>query len=263
MNIIDFHTHAFPDKIAGRAISELQKEGTFTAVLDGTLAGLIESMDNAGISASVIAMIATKPDQFGSILKWSKEILSDRIIPFPSIHPDDPQAVGHIRQIAEEGFKGVKLHPYYQDFIINEDKMLPIYDAIANNNLILLAHTGFDCAFPRIRVCDPVKIIDIVNKFPALKLVCSHLGAWEDWNEVQKFMLGKPIYMEVSFAQGYLEPEIIKKYLLNHPKEYLLFGTDSPWASQTEAVEFIRSLNLNSDFEEHIFYKNARDLLNI
>lgn len=263
MNIIDFHTHAFPDKIAGHAIKELEKEGTFTAVLNGTLGDLLKSMDKAGICASVIAMIATKPEQFAPILKWSEDIRSDRIIPFPSIHPDDPEALEHIQLIARKGFKGIKLHPYYQGFVFNEPKMFPIYEQIQKSGLIFLAHTGFDCAFDRVRICDPVKIYDIMEKFPGLKLVCSHLGAWEDWEEAEKYLIGKPVYMELSFSNGYLDPLKIKSLVLNHPKQYLLFGTDSPWADQLLETEALRKLELGSDLEELIFYSNARNLLNI
>ena len=85
--VTDFHAHAFPDFLAERAISHLEGMGDTGAFLDGTVAALIASMDKAAISRSVICSIATEPRQFESIMKWSKEISSSRITPFPSIHP--------------------------------------------------------------------------------------------------------------------------------------------------------------------------------
>ena len=55
-------------------------------------------MDKANIDKTVICSIATKPTQFEDILKWSKSIYSDRIIPLPSIHPDNNNLKEKIEQ---------------------------------------------------------------------------------------------------------------------------------------------------------------------
>jgi predicted TIM-barrel fold metal-dependent hydrolase len=110
--IIDFHAHAFPDQVATSAIPYLEEEGDVKANHDGRISSLLAIMDREGVDKSVICCIATRPSQFEAIVSWSKQISSDRIIPFPSFHPDDPQAVEHISQIKEQGFKGIKMHPY-------------------------------------------------------------------------------------------------------------------------------------------------------
>jgi hypothetical protein len=67
--ITDFHTHAFPDALATRAIRALEAEtDRVKARLDGRISSLLRSMDYAGIRRSVICSIATKPEQFDSIL---------------------------------------------------------------------------------------------------------------------------------------------------------------------------------------------------
>ncbi len=263
MNIIDFHTHAFPDKIAKKAMDALKAGADWKPALNGTINDLLKSMNEAGITNSVIASIATKGDQFEPILKWSKKIRSEQIIPFLSVKPDDQNSLKNINLAKKEGFKGIKLHPYYQQFTLDDEIMFPIYDEISKNDLILLSHTGFDCAFPKDRICDPVKILRITKMFPELKFVASHLGAWEDWDEVEKYLIGKPIFIELSFAYGFLEPDRIKSFILRHPKEYILFGTDSPWADQKQAVQFIKTLHLGTDLEERVFSKNAKKLLSL
>ena len=177
MRIIDVHTHAFPDKVAANAIPRLEKEGNIRANLDGTLSGLLRSMDEAGIEKSVVASIATKPEQFNNIAEWSADIASEKIVPFPSVHPDDPNVEEHLEELAARAFRGVKLHPYYQKFSINEKRMFPIYKKIAEIGLVLLLHTGFDIAFPKDRIADPEKTVDIVERVPDLQLITSHFGA--------------------------------------------------------------------------------------
>ena len=52
--LIDFHTHAFPDALAPRAMSSLGERVDFTPTSDGTVSGLIKSMDEDGVDISVV-----------------------------------------------------------------------------------------------------------------------------------------------------------------------------------------------------------------
>ncbi len=259
--IIDFHTHAFPDDLSDRVIKMLEDEGGVKAHLDGKVSSLLSSMDTCGIEKSVICNIATKPSQFEPILQWCKKVRSERIIPFPSFHPYDPEFKDRIDEIKSEGFQGIKFHPYYQNFTIDEEILFPVYEKICNENLILVMHTGFDFAFQRIKIADPEKIITVLKKFPPLKLVTTHLGAWEQWKEVEQFLLGKQIYMEISFSLEFLD-DIVRKIILNHPPEYILFGTDSPWTDQQKTLSLLRGLQLGKEKEELILWENAINLLN-
>lgn len=52
--IIDFHTHIFPDEIAGKTLEKLRKMGGISPFTDGTLNGLKASMKAAGVDISLI-----------------------------------------------------------------------------------------------------------------------------------------------------------------------------------------------------------------
>ena len=259
--IIDFHTHAFPDNLAEKAIKTLEEEGGIKAHLNGKISSLISSMDTCSIEKSIVCSIATKPSQFDSILKWSREIKSDRIIPFPSFHPQDSEFAERISQIKNEGFKGIKFHPYYQNFTIDEEYLFPIYEKICREVLLLVMHTGFDFAFPFIRKADPQRIVKIKEEFPELKLVTTHLGSWQDWENVEKFIVGKRIYMEISFSLEFLKENIVKRIIVNHPEGYVLFGTDSPWTDQKQSLDLLRKLQLGEEKEKRILRDNAVKLL--
>jgi predicted TIM-barrel fold metal-dependent hydrolase len=260
--ITDIHTHAFPDALADRAMEVLTAAAPgVTAHLDGKVSSLIRSMDRAGIGRSVICSIATRPAQFEPIFAWSREIRSDRILPFPSVHPDDPLIVDRIGEIRDAGFRGIKMHPYYQDFSLDEDRLLPFYTAVSSAGLVLVMHTGFDIAFPQTRIADPEKILAVVERFPGLTFVATHLGAWHLWDDVRKYLLGKPIYMEISYSLQYLSPEDAREMILAHPEDYVLFGSDSPWEDQAKALERLRRLDLGSRREEKILTTNADRIL--
>jgi len=259
--IIDFHAHAFPDAIAARAISQLEHGGGVKAFLDGTVSSLLGSMDTAGIRTSVICSIATKPEQFDPILKWSKAIASPRIVPLPSIHPRAPDAVGQAHRVAEAGLLGIKLHPYYQDFDVDDEALFPLYRALDQLGLFVVCHTGFDFAFSRQHKADPVRILRVLDRVPSLRFITTHMGAWDDWDEVEKYLLGKPIAMDVSLSVDMLGRERARAMLSAHPADCILFGSDSPWSSQADTLGLLRALDLGAEREQRLLGKNAEALL--
>lgn len=263
---IDFHTHAFPDALAERAMNALLEEGRkmfdVKAYLDGKISSLISSMDRNNIEKSVVCSIATKPSQFASIISWSKSVMSDRILPFPSFHPYDGGFAGHISRIRDEGFKGIKFHPYYQDFLIDDERIYPVYEKIAESNLLVVMHTGFDLAYERKRIADPVRIARVLEDFPGLRLVTTHFGAWEDWDNVERLLIGKEVYMEISYSLEFLDRQRARDMISRHPAHCVLFGTDSPWTDQGSTLSLLKDLQLGQDLEERILRGNAERLLN-
>jgi len=259
--IIDFHAHAFPDALAVRAISQLEHGGGVKAFLDGRVSSLLASMDGAGICTSVVCSIATKPEQFDPILKWSQAVASPRIVPLPSIHPKDSDPVGQAHRVAKAGLRGIKLHPYYQDFNVDDEALFPLYRALDKLGLFVVCHTGFDFAFPRDRRADPLRILRVLDRVPSLRFITTHMGAWDDWDEVEKHLLGKPITMDISLSIELLGQERARAMLSAHPADRILFGTDSPWSSQSESLRMVRSLELDKEREQRLLSKNAEALL--
>ncbi|MFA5554490.1 MAG: TatD family hydrolase [Phycisphaerae bacterium] len=260
--IIDFHVHAFPDALAPRAMKKLIDEAPgVKAYLDGTIGQLLDSMDKSGIEKAVLCCIATRPGQFDTILNWCRKIRSERIYPFPSIHPQDENHREKLSVISAEGFRGVKFHPYYQDFQLDDGVMMDIYDRAAELGLMVVVHTGYDIAFEYDRRGDSDKILKVLKAYPELKLITTHLGAWKQWDEVEEKLIGLPIYMEISFALDELEPQKVRDMLMKHPDDYILFGTDSPWTDQHNTLNLLKSLDLPAERLSKILHINAEKLL--
>jgi uncharacterized protein len=260
--IIDFHAHAFPDAVADAAMAKLRAEvPQVPCYLDGKLGSLLRSMDEAGVAASVLCCIATRQGQYESILNWCGQIRSPRVIPFPSVHPADPKAVERVGQIAAEGFQGIKMHPYYQEYILDEPRMMPLYERMCREGLILVVHTGYDIAFERIDRGGPDRILRVVELFPDLKLVTTHLGAWEQWERVAEVLIGRKVFMDVSYAMDFVGVEKARDLIARHPAEYVLFGTDSPWDDQQRCIRMVREMRLGAERESLLLGGNARRLL--
>ena len=264
MGAVDFHAHAFPDNLAERAVSRIASLAGAKPVLDGKVSTLRASMDSARIERSVVLSIATKPGQYDSILAWSKTIASARIVPFLSIHHSEPDAPRKIREAASQGFKGFKFHPYYQDFDLDAEAMLPIYEALEERDLICVSHTGFDYSFPFIRKADPPRILNVLRRFPRLKFVATHLGGWKDWDLVAEILPGWPgagLWIDTSFSLEFMAAEKARALILAFPGKRILFGSDSPWADQAASLGSFRGLGLDPELERLILQENASRLL--
>lgn len=242
--ITDFHAHAFPDKLAEHAITELeglQGEGKEGAYLDGTVDGLLRSMDEAGIDRSVICSIATAPGQVQPIVEWSCDIASGRIIPFGSLHPamDDPEKAA--QDMVAKGLAGVKFHPQYQGFDLGHRSTWHLFEAIEPLPLICFLHCGLDFAFPEDdERAHPEKVLSLHEQFPEIPLVAGHMGGWKRWESVLKHLAGTDIYLETSFAFGYIPTVVLNEIINVHSIDRILLGSDSPWQDQGETLERVR-----------------------
>ncbi len=262
MKIVDVHTHCFPDFLAERAMDALCSSSDIKAYHNGTLNGLIKSMDNAGITKSVIQSIATRPSQTENILDWSLEIKSDRIEPFISIHPEYKEYDTILKKARDNGLIGVKVHPHYQSFMINDEKYFYLYEAYCKYNFIVLFHAGADIAFPGYDNASVARLINVLDRFPQMRLILAHYGAYREWDEVYEKIAGRDVYIETSFILEERGEDMFLKILKKHPKDKILFGTDSPWLEQKNAVKLVEESDIDKDLKEKVFYKNYSMLLN-
>lgn len=261
--LIDTHTHAFPGFLAAKALGFLAEKSGTEPRRDGTVESLAASMDAAGIEASVVCSIATEPRQFEGILAWSKQIASSRIIPFPSIHPASSEAADEIDRIAAGGFRGIKMHPEYQEFHIDDDTLAPVYERLESRGLIVLFHAGYDIGFPDSDRSSPARIAAVQGSFPGLRVIASHLGGYRRWEEALEHLVGSGVYLDTSYVMGHIPDGLLGNILLGHREDRLLFGSDTPWMGQKESIAWIRSLQLPPRREELLLGLNAAGLLAI
>ena len=264
LKVIDFHTHVFPDEIAQRALQALSEHsGPYKPCTDGTLKGLLKSMDRAGIGLSVVASIATKPGQAWPILEFSKRIKSSRIYPLVSFHPKNSldEVKGLIAEARHAGIKGVKLHPMYQGFSIDSEDMFPYYEILIKEGFFVVFHTGYDIAFPGNLQASVDRVARLAETFKELEIVTTHTGGWRQWEMLSLLTGFENIYTDISMTVTETGKERFSELLKGFPPERIFFGTDSPWTDQREMVNIINEINLTSELKEAILYKNALNFL--
>ncbi len=269
--IIDFHTHAFPEKIASRTIDALISnvaricDYPMTNHTDGTARGLLEVERRAGIELSVVLPIVTNPKQTETVNRVAKETNeADRgLYSFGSLHPADTQALAWVDRLAEDGFKGIKLHPEFQGFYADSDEAVEIYRRAAKYGMTVVLHAGRDIGYPPPEKTTPDMLLRVIDRVPDLCLVAAHLGGWRMWDEVAKKLVGTPIYFDTAFISDFIDRQLARDIISAHGADRVLFGSDAPWEDPARTLEFLRTLELGIDDMKKICGKNAARLLGI
>ena len=259
--IIDFHTHAFPDALAMRTIEKLSKNSGFVPAGNGTVAGTLKSMRECGIDKSVICNIATNAKQTRNVNRFA--VLANKhpeLISFGSVHPESDYD-SELDFLKESGVSGIKLHPDYQQFFINDPKVIPLYEAILKRGFILIFHTGKDVGVGEPTHAAPDRLYEVLPMFRGENVVFAHMGGFLMWKEAE-ILLGEDIYLDTSGCPRLLAPEKITDMILRHNPKKILFATDYPWEDPKTGLEYIRSLPLADEVKHGILGENARILLN-
>lgn len=280
--IIDFHTHTFPEKIAEKALNNLSNTSRAVPYTDGTVTDRLNSMKKAEINISVNLAVATKASQVEGInniaIESANDDTSKNIIEFGSMHIEYENVKEELKRLSDNGVKGIKIHPaFYQKDIIDSRIKNIIYEAQALD-LIVITHAGWDIGFPEANYIPVKSLLEIDKEIAPKKMVLAHMGGWNDWDTVESDLAGSDYYFDTSFSIGKINarpdpPAPMRSYNMNdedfvrlcrkHGIEKILFGTDSPWADQSEYVEKIKTLDFTDEEREMIFHKNAEKLLNI
>ena len=264
--IIDFHTHAFPDKIAERAIESLQKKINVKPNTNGTIYDLTDRMKQWNIQYSVICNIATNPAQTFNVNNFAINVQNTvpSVFSLGSVHPEFENIEGEILRLKENGIKGIKIHPDYMGHDIDENCFTVIFDICSELDMFVVTHAGFDVCSPNHIHATPDMILRVINNHPKLKLIAAHFGANMMFDEVCEKLCGKNLWIDTSLA--YIEnvdPKSLEKILRSHDPDRILYGSDCPWCPPDENVKFIENFDLSSNLYEKIFEKNARILLGI
>lgn len=261
--IIDFHTHMFPDKIARGTLEFLEKACKTKPYTDGTCRGLLASADHADVDICVALPVVTKPSQFSSVNEFASGYQEGKIISFGGIHPETDDYKAQLRQIRDMGFKGIKLHPDYQDMYFNDIRYKRIVSYASELDLIVSVHAGVDPKCPHDVHCTPEMAKEMLDQVQPSRLVLAHFGGNKMWDDVEDFLIGSDVYLDTAVVLDTMDEKQFIRMVRNHGADRVLFATDSPWRGQKEFVERMRKIPLTEEEKAQIFSGTAKNLLGI
>ena len=260
--VIDMHAHVFPDALAPTALAALQGQSGLEPVYDGTTAGLRAAMARAGVARSVIQPVASKPAQVRSINDWLVGLDDPGLITFGALHPDLADPAAELARLQAGGVRGVKLHPEFQSFRPDDERLDPLYAEAAQRGLIVFFHAGEDLAIPTVH-SDPACFARLLDRHPDLVVVLAHMGGWRQWDDVERLLAGRDVYLDTAFSMTYLGARRFCRLVEAVGADHVLFGSDGPWGDAAAEIARLQEMPLPVDDRAAILGGNAARLLGL
>ena len=260
--IIDTHAHIFPKKIESKAVKSI---GDFYGIPINT-GGLINDLkisgDKIGVKNYIVHSTATTPTQVKAINIFISEAVKEnsRFFGLITLHPDlsVKEIDCEIEFAKSMGLKGIKLHPDFQKFYIDDKKLYNIYSA-AEGILPILFHTGDK----RYEFSKPERLANIAKVFKKLKCIGAHFGGYSEWDNLNCYEGLKNVYFDTCSALPFLKPEKAVALIENFGVEKFMFGSDFPMWQHEKELELFLKLQLTDIQNKKILYKNAESFYNI
>lgn len=258
--IMDAHAHIFPEKIAEKAINTIGDYYGTSMIGNGTVSDLLKKGKKAGVSKYLVHSTATSPDQVKPINDFIFHTISKNksFEGFGALHPDMDDIEKEVYRMISFGIKGVKMHPEFQNFYIDQESMLPIYSAI-EGKLPLLIHMGDE----KRTTSSPIRLSKILDKFPRLSVIAAHLGGYSMWNQAMEYLIGRDLYLDTSSSLMFLDSSEATRIIKSHGVNRVVFGTDYPMWSHKEELERFLKLDLSYEEQKLILWDNISNLLSL
>ena len=252
--IIDVHNHIYPEKIVAKATDAIGVFYDIDMQHLGTGNELVEAGKRAGIEKFVVCSAATIPQQVQIINNFiaAECAKHPEFIGFGTLHPDYEDIEGEIARMKELGLRGVKLHPDFQKFYIDDENALPMFKAIRDNDMWLIVHLGDD----RYEYSQPERMAKVLELVPGLKLIGAHFGGYRRWESALDVYKPGTLYFDISSSMHFMSKELIFKFFERYGIESFFWGTDFPMWDHKEELESLFGLGLSEEDNQKILYDN-------
>src|SRR5438093_6664528 len=201
--------------------------------IDGMVGGydeLLATMDRYRI-AHAFMFCLDEPDRHPGFRAGNDRTLEfaqrskGRLIPFVRLDlGEDP--IGEATRCLDLGARGIKLHPRAQKFLLNDERLSPIFELAADRKVPILIHGG--------RGLPPIAddLARVFGRYPEAQLIVAHAGI-ADLAALANRLGGKA---GVFFDTSVWSPlDLLGLYRLVGP-EQVLYASDYPYGQQPASL---------------------------
>lgn len=240
---------------------------------DEAMAMLPEDLPREDRAAAMAEIEGSMAARFRAANRWLVDALDPipRLTPYIGVDPrvlSPEQNVEHLREMAERGARGIKLHPVAQRFEPDDPRMHPVYGACQELGLAVLSHTG--SAKGGEPFAEPRAFAGVLARHPGLKVVLAHLGggSWRQTLALARAFPGVAFdlceIIEWTGAPRAPTDEDLARMIQEIGPRRVMLGTDFPWYDLDRTVELVMELPvLSAGEKEEILGANAVRILNL
>ena len=214
VDVFDAHTHL----------------GTDIDGMIGRYEELEATLDRYGISRCNVFCL-DEPDRHPGFRAGNDRTLAfaersqGRMIPFVRLDlAEDP--IGEAERCLDAGARGIKLHPRAQKFLLDDDRLAPVFAVAAERRVPILIHGG--------RGLPPIadNLHRLVDRYPDAHLIIAHAGI-ADLSGLASRFAGKA---GVFFDTSVWSPIDLLGFFHLVPPEQVVYASDYPYGSQPNSL---------------------------
>ena len=260
--IIDAHCHVWPDHIAPQVLA--QRPAGLDPTHDGTVAGLVRTLDAAGIDMAMTLAIANVAKNVDRTNEFIGTVDRTRFIPFGTVHPDLP--VEHnLRSLRDNGIRGVKLHPLFQGLSLGDPAVHDLLRALASDGVTVITHAGAGGNADANERGAPKHLRTIIDTIPDLTLIACHYGGYHRIDEAEELVVGARVVLETSWPPRLadFDPQRLREIIARHGADRVVYGSDWPMTDPAAEIAAIRALGLDRADEDAVLGGNLARILGV
>jgi uncharacterized protein len=176
------------------------------------------------------------------------------------------------RLISWRHLVGMKIFPGHDPIYPTDPRLAPVYELCQARAVPVVIHTGWNSGHPEVaRYNDPKYIVQVAERYPALKIVIAHLF----WPEVDycyelthecstiSYDTSGLADEEVIAATGRARIEAVLLKLLQESPKRIVFGSDYAMCNRLAHLEMVNDLPISVEVRDGILWKNAVELFRL
>ena len=191
---------------------------------------LLGIMDRYGISRAFMFCL-DEPDRHPAFRAANDRTLAfaersgGRLIPFVRLDLNE-SPIEEATRCLDRGARGIKLHPRAQGFLLNDERLAPVFELAAERRVPILIHGG--------RGLPPIAdhLAALTDRYPEAQLIIAHAGIADLAGLAARFC-GKP---GVFFDTSVWSPVDLLDFYRQISPEQVLYASDYPYGQQPSSL---------------------------
>lgn len=188
----------------------------------------------------------------------------DMLVPFGTINPKLPGWEEDLRRCHEEhGMRGIRLHPNYHQYTLDETVFARLLERTAERGMIVqlavvMEDSRTQHPLVRVPVVDLEPLPPLLKGMPEARVVIQNNRSNVSRDVLRELVDTSQVYMDMARVEGV---GAVSRVLQNVPDDRVVFGSHAPYFYHMAALLKMEGSELTQDQISAIARKNARRLI--
>jgi predicted TIM-barrel fold metal-dependent hydrolase len=264
--VIDVHTHLHPPRLFAAIRRWFAERSSWVLEHPTEPHEVVRALREQGVERFAFCSYAHKPGIARDLNRWlnaTARELGAGAVPLGTVHVDDPDPAGDMRDALRGGCAGLKVHEDVQRFGLDDPRLAGALGAVAEHEGFVLAHVGH-IPWSDDTNDGPRRVAQVLERHPRLRIVVAHFGM-PDYARYLDLAEREPrLFLDTTMAFAPESPSriAVAREDVERGARQIVLGTDWPNIPYPYDGDLrgLRALGLRDETLRAITTENARRL---